>query len=306
MSEIHRPNRHFMLRKDLSKQNEEGATLYRIQATMDSSHANMGDFGGWVENANCIEGNKAWVGGEAEVSTGSIIKGNALVSGNARVINSSRIFMDAKVYGNAVIDNGCVLEGGVVRENAIIKQNASVISKGVVEGNAIISEAVIMGSTVIGGNTVIDSALMVKADKRITKGGELDHTNIYAKTSAKTLEIVVPVEKHYELTSNIDITDSGEILYQIRATKNLEFGTASISKGELGGFVSSINSLKNDAWVGKETLLSNNVKLDGEYISAPYEIKDASDIPVAKVRTKIIQARKSREISEKSPIHLTM
>lgn len=88
--------RHFKLTNE-TKVNIFGVKLFRIECTMDCKWAKVGDKGGWVEKEDNIQGDSAWVYGEAEVY------GEARVSGEARVGGSARVYGEAEVYGSAEV-----------------------------------------------------------------------------------------------------------------------------------------------------------------------------------------------------------
>lgn len=318
--------RHFKLRTDITKINHLGATLYRIEATRDSVHAQKGELGGWIEHKNNIIGDSAWVADDAEVSTGSSIKGEALIEGNAKIMFDSKIFAKAVVSENAIVNRACVLERGKVFGNAVINRDAGVIGDGRVGGNAVVSHALIAGKSEVGGDAVINKHIIINTPKgkMITKSADISFAEVFATKNKKSeqstiftheeiskLEAYYKKHKeiddlHYELTKANRVTDSGELLYQIRATRDLDFGDVSVSKGELGGYVSSSKSLINGAWIGKNTLLSGNTQLNNILIDANYEIKDPSDIVVAQAMTRNNQTRKAKEIAKQKPIQISM
>lgn len=309
--------RHFKVLRDQSKLNNEGVILYRIQATRDSLHAKEGELGGWIEDESNLIGNSAWIANEAQVYGGSIVKGKALVKDNARITFGSRVSGRAIVSERAIIRNATVFEKGQVRGNALLDANGGVIGDAILEGNALVKKALITGKSVVGGDVQIDKPLIINVDNKIVKNGHIVYGDVFANTKSKP-SIFTPYEiemiekqkhkekddKHFELTSNIVVTNEGEMLHQIRATKDLVFPHETISKGELGGYVTSLKSLDNDAWIGKETHLSNGTVFDDGLITAEYDIKDSSDIIVAKTITKNQQARKVKELEKQKPIQI--
>ena len=81
---------------------------------------------------------------------------------------------------------------------------------------------------------------------------------------------VKEMAKKYELSNEILITDSGMVLYRVKALK--DFGD--IKKGDLGGYVESEKNLShegncwiyNDAWVVDNALVSENAKIYDEVL----------------------------------------
>lgn len=107
-------DRHFRL-TDETIVNEDGRTLYRIEATRKSCHADIGQKGGFVESEKNIEGG-AWVADESQVWDKARICGRAIVKGN------SRVFGEARVYGEACVDGGARVSGySEVYENAYVR-----------------------------------------------------------------------------------------------------------------------------------------------------------------------------------------
>jgi len=291
--------RHFKLRYDMTKKTEDNKTLYRIEATRDSLHAYSGEIGGWVEGMQSIRGDKAWVGGESEVYNGSTVGGSALVDRNAVVRNNSRILGNGLVSGHGVVDSACVFEKGIVRGRGVVENGAGVIGEGIVEGRARLSKGVLMGKSVICEDVIVDQHLIINTEDIIKRNSYFSIEEMLEREKEKQ-------DLHFKLTKNVMITEDGEILYQIKATKETAFKDISISAGETGGFVSSLDSLKNGAWVEKGTNVAKNVQIDGIYLNSGKTIGTEDDIAVSKAITKNAQIRKVKELAQSVPIQITM
>ena len=66
------------------------------------------------------------------------------------------------------------------------------------------------------------------------------------------------MEKHFELTDQT-LWFGGETLYRIRATQDLP--AHGVRKGDLGGWVRSVENLVDRAWVGGEARVSDNARV---------------------------------------------
>lgn len=122
----------------------DGHTLHRIRCTEDFLNITKGTLGGFVEGYEnlCDE---AWVGGDAKVYAGAVVKDRASVRCSA-----------------------CVRNRVVIAERAFVKDSASVYGAVWIGGNAVIYDSaviiqvspwplIINGSAKIGGNAVIKS-----------------------------------------------------------------------------------------------------------------------------------------------------
>lgn len=136
-------NRHYELTDETIE--FDGHTLHRIRCTEDFLNITKGTLGGFVEGYEnlCDE---AWVGNEAKVYAGAVVKDRASVQGGACVSN-------------------CV----VIAERALVEDSASVYGAVWIGGNAAIYDSaviiqgspwplIISGYAKIGGNAVIKSA----------------------------------------------------------------------------------------------------------------------------------------------------
>lgn len=135
-------NRHYELTDETIE--FDGHTLHRIRCTEDFLNITKGTLGGFVEGYEnlCDE---AWVGNEAKVYAGAVVKDRASVQGGACVSN-------------------CV----VIAERALVEDSASVYGAVWIGGNAAIYDSaviiqgspwplIISGYAKIGGNAVIKS-----------------------------------------------------------------------------------------------------------------------------------------------------
>lgn len=122
----------------------DGHTLHRIRCTEDFLNITKGTLGGFVEGYEnlCDE---AWVGGDAKVYAGAVVKDRASVQCSA-----------------------CVRNGVVIAERAFVEDSASVYGAVWIGGNAVIYDSaviiqgsrwplIINGYAKIGGNAVIKS-----------------------------------------------------------------------------------------------------------------------------------------------------
>ena len=119
----------------------DGHVLHQIICTESFSFAIKGDFGGFIEGYQNLEGN-GWVCNNAKVYGGAVVRGNGIVGGNATIRNKALVSGNAKVFGNAYISGRWV----------------DIHGKALVAGNATISGICdIEGTANIGGEVVIDS-----------------------------------------------------------------------------------------------------------------------------------------------------
>lgn len=110
----------------LTEENKEnnGVTLYRIEALKAFGNVVTGDLGGWVESENNLSQDgdawvydAAWVYGDAriygnaEIYDDVVIYGNANVFGNARIYGNARICGDARIYDDVVIYGDVAIYG---------------------------------------------------------------------------------------------------------------------------------------------------------------------------------------------------
>ena len=100
--------------------NHCGRTLYRIQALIDFSNIDAGDFGGWIEiESNLNQEGDCWVFDNARVYDNAQVFGDARVFDNALVYGNAQVFGDAQVLGDEqVYDNANVLDNTKVFDNA--------------------------------------------------------------------------------------------------------------------------------------------------------------------------------------------
>lgn len=319
-------DRHFEILKEQSKVNAMGVTLYRIQATIDSYHAKKGEIGGWVESYDNIVGNNAWVANNAEVCLGATVRGKSIVQDDAKAIKGAKVGGWSSLENNALLIGSAMFGRSIVGGNAIISNGATVFFNAYVGGQAKIRGANIGGSAHIAGTTIIDRGFIsILTDKPIMKTKEISLSKMFPKSYDKPSFIKkeeelhqVKIEKavspedrnHFELTNNYIVTSDNEILYQIRATKeipvNNTFGR--VSKGDLGGYVASKDNLINDAWVGKNISLSGDIQLNGGYLdtAAKFEIMNMDDIKVAEQLTRNKVAQDMKRLEKQEPIIITM
>lgn len=137
---IMKENRHYELTDETIE--FDGHTLHRIRCTKDFRNITKGTLGGFVENYNnlCDE---AWVGGDAKVYAGAVVKNRACVQDSACVSNCAVIAEGAYVEDSAYV-YGTVWIGG----NAAIYDLAVVVQKSP-------SPLVISGYAKIGGTVVV-------------------------------------------------------------------------------------------------------------------------------------------------------
>lgn len=122
----------------------DGHTLHRIRCTEDFLNITKGTLGGFVEGYEnlCDE---AWVGNEAKVYAGAVVKDRAYVQCSVCVSNcaviAERAFVgdSASVYGAVRIDGNAA-----IYDSAVIRQESP-------------WPLIISGYTEIGGNAVIKS-----------------------------------------------------------------------------------------------------------------------------------------------------
>lgn len=140
---IMKENRHYELTDETIE--FDGHTLHRIRYEKDFRNITKGTRGGFVE---CYENlcGEAWVGDDAKVYAGAVVKDHAFVGGDACV-------------------SGCA----VIAERASVEDSASVCGVVWIGGNAAIHDLAVIrqesylpleisGYTKIGGNAVIKSA----------------------------------------------------------------------------------------------------------------------------------------------------
>lgn len=135
-------NRHYELTDETIE--FDGHTLHRIRCTEDFLNITKGTLGGFVEGYEnlCDE---AWVGNEAKVYAGAVVKDRASVQGDACVSNCV-VITDAAHITNSAIVRGKVCVGG----SAKILDSAVIKHKG-------LRPLFISGSCIICGNAVVES-----------------------------------------------------------------------------------------------------------------------------------------------------
>lgn len=122
----------------------DGHTLHRIRCTKDFLNITKGTLGGFVEGYGNLR-DEAWVGDDAKVYAGAVVKNRASVHRSACVSNGAviaeRAYVDdsASVYGAVWIGSDAV-----IYDSAVIRQGSP-------------WPLVISGYTQIGGNAVIKS-----------------------------------------------------------------------------------------------------------------------------------------------------
>lgn len=121
----------------------DGHTLHRIKCTKDFRNITKGTLGGFVERYNLFD--EAWVGGNAKVYAGAVVKDLALVGGDACVSSCAVIAERASVDDSASVC-GAIWIGGDTKiyDSAVIRQGSRLPLE-------------ISGYTKIGGNAVIKS-----------------------------------------------------------------------------------------------------------------------------------------------------
>lgn len=122
----------------------DGHTLHRIRCTKDFLNITKGTLVGFVECYGNLCG-EAWVGDDAKVYAGAVVKDRAFVEGDACVSNYAVIAERASVEDSASV-YGAVWIGGdaAIYDSAVIRQESP-------------WPLVISGYTKIGGNAVIES-----------------------------------------------------------------------------------------------------------------------------------------------------
>ena len=122
----------------------DGHTLHRIRYTKDFLNITKGTQGGFVECYGNLCG-EAWVGDDAKVYAGAVVKDRAFVGGDACVSNYAVIAERASVEDSASV-YGVMWIGGdaAIYDSAVIRQESP-------------WSLVISGYTKIGGNAVIKS-----------------------------------------------------------------------------------------------------------------------------------------------------
>ena len=91
----------------------EAHTLYRIKALRDipSKNVKAGDLGGYIENeSNLSQDGDCWIGDEAVVFNGAIVKDDAHVYDLAHV-ERAKIYERAKVHDEAIIVGAAIVKG---------------------------------------------------------------------------------------------------------------------------------------------------------------------------------------------------
>lgn len=103
---------------DISKQLDNGATVYRIRALNDvytsdgKLIAPKGALGGWVQGTgNLSQTDGAWVHDDAIVSGSAVAKDDAQVAQQAHVFGNAFIYGSALIYGNAKVHGGSWVGG---------------------------------------------------------------------------------------------------------------------------------------------------------------------------------------------------
>lgn len=91
----------------------DGHTLHRIRCTKDFRNITKGTRGGFVENYNNLFG-EAWVGGDAKVYAGAIVKDRASVYDVACVSGRAVICERSGICDSAIV-SGCVWIGGYTK-----------------------------------------------------------------------------------------------------------------------------------------------------------------------------------------------
>ena len=122
----------------------DGHTLHRIRCTKDLLNITKGTLGGFVEGYGNLRG-EAWVGNDAKVYAGAVVKDRASVHRSACVSNYAVIAEKAYVEDSASV-YGAVWIGGntAIYDSAVIRQGSTL-------------PLIISGYTRIGGDAVIES-----------------------------------------------------------------------------------------------------------------------------------------------------
>jgi len=296
-------SKHFKLNRDDAIKIDE-MLLFRIEATRDTAFVKKGDLGGYIEREDIIEGENAWLG-ENAIAYGehTKIKGNSLVGGYS-VLNNSRI------SGNSIAENSILIDSVVMGQCYV--HTGSKVVKSMLTGNAeIISsklENIIAGKNlVVNEANLKDKRLMTTQKNYIVVGDEQKINFSDLEEYEMELEgqgIMVreafskkhKVDTYYEYTGITKLSSDGEVLHQIKAKEAIH--DVGVLKGEVGGYVSSLTSLKNGAWVGEGNMIGKGVSLDGAENSILYgssEILSKDDIPVAKAKSDNEQKRRYQE-----------
>lgn len=107
-NKIMKENRHYELIDETIE--FDGHTLHRIRYTKDFRNITKGTLGGFVENYNnlCDE---AWVGGDAKVYAGAVVKNRASVYGNACASNCAVICERACICDSVIVSGGVWIGG---------------------------------------------------------------------------------------------------------------------------------------------------------------------------------------------------
>lgn len=103
----------------------DGHTLHRIRCIKDFLNITKGTLGGFVENYNNLF-DEAWVGDDAKVYAGAVVKNRAFVYGDACVSNCAVIAERAVVEDFASVC-GAVWIGGnaAIYDLAVIRQESN-------------------------------------------------------------------------------------------------------------------------------------------------------------------------------------
>lgn len=138
----------------------DGHTLHRIRCTENFRYLKKGTLGGFVEGYENLYGD-AWVGDDAKVYAGAVVKDRAVVSGVVYVCNGAVVTEKALVKGKSFVSGSVIVYGESILMNyatiVYSGQNLIKIKDSIISGTTIIRGACFIGDIHLRGDAMIES-----------------------------------------------------------------------------------------------------------------------------------------------------
>ena len=214
---------------------------YRIMATraihlIDGRVVQLGDMGGFVDNADCLshDGN-CWIADNARTYGNTVVRNDALAKGDA-VLGDSQSAKGATLSGKATVSDFATVAGSSVEDESRVSDHSQVRAGSLVSGRSSVYEFARMSAStasdnavVRGMSTLLNSSVLGRAfvmgEADLDNCTVRDHARVGGFVRAKNVEVVGYSSLH-EFASAIAHTGSSRRRSEQVVVKGKFSGTA--------------------------------------------------------------------------------
>lgn len=162
---------------------EASVAVWRVQALVDIPEHNVsaGEFGGYIDRQSSLDQvGSCWIGANAYVLDGAIVKDSALVTHSA-VVSGVTVENNAKIYGSAVVTTGTMPDGNESR----ISDFAEIYGFAEVAGSVVKNYSKIYGSAVVTSSMVTEYSSIYDFARVIGPGTVVINSHVYGEAEVQ-------------------------------------------------------------------------------------------------------------------------